>query len=298
MRTLSFKCKNKKIKGNVSLLVILILLASSVIALLSINQIQHLLTYGNMTFNYFRSFYLAKAWTELWLTEVYYREAWFDNSIESWDTIVVWNLLPEYTWFNPYFTMEIKSTFNPITNDIREGCNENNKIHLEAWDWIMLSLFRDNSAQLWTKWIISDTIQVEALPDNYVTSIEISDINDNDALFTFWIFSFSGEPNGNDFSMTNISVENLKHASYLKTFLSNHLPTNAKRRYLTIKNSWNKPVEFCIKNTSSSNKWIPYSDSLINVRANYWDMEVWLQTIVKKDTPAWSLNVLDKNPSQ
>jgi hypothetical protein len=39
------KIRNKRLKGNVSLLVIFILLASSVISLLSINQIQRLLTY-------------------------------------------------------------------------------------------------------------------------------------------------------------------------------------------------------------------------------------------------------------
>ncbi len=61
MRAITKSFIKKKLSGNVSLLVILILLASSVIALLSINQIQHLLTYGNMTFNYFRSYYLAKA---------------------------------------------------------------------------------------------------------------------------------------------------------------------------------------------------------------------------------------------
>jgi len=61
MKNFIAKIRNRRLKGNVSLLVIFILLASSVIALLSINQIQRLLTYGNMTFNYFRAFYLAKA---------------------------------------------------------------------------------------------------------------------------------------------------------------------------------------------------------------------------------------------
>jgi hypothetical protein len=61
MKNFIAKLRNRRLKGNVSLLVIFILLASSVIALLSINQIQRLLTYGNMTFNYFRAFYLAKA---------------------------------------------------------------------------------------------------------------------------------------------------------------------------------------------------------------------------------------------
>jgi hypothetical protein len=65
MKKLLAKIRNKKLKGNVSLLVIFVLLASSVISLLSINQIQRLMTYGNMTSNYFRAFYIAQAGTEL-----------------------------------------------------------------------------------------------------------------------------------------------------------------------------------------------------------------------------------------
>jgi hypothetical protein len=37
---------------------------------------------------------------------------------------------------------------------------------------------------------------------------------------------------------------------------------------------------------------IPYSNSLVSVQANYGDMEVGLQSVVKKEVPAWSLDVL------
>ena len=58
------------------------------------------------------------------------------------------------------------------------------------------------------------------------------------------------------------------------------------RRYLTIKNIWSTPVSFCIGNN------IPYSDYLVTVRGNYADMEVWLKSVVKKEIPSWSLDVL------
>ena len=68
------------------------------------------------------------------------------------------------------------------------------------------------------------------------------------------------------------------------------------RKYLTIKNpgTWNEVAEFCI---TMSNEPIPYSDSLITVFWHYGDMEVWLQSIVKKWVPDWTLNVLDEQPS-
>lgn len=285
MKKIISKIRNKRLKGNVSLLVIFILLASSVIALLSINQIQRLLTYWNMTFNYFRAFYLAKAGTELWLTEVYYREAWFEQTIDSWNAIVTENLVWVYSGFNPYFTMNISWNFLHLTDDVRytDKCDENNKITLGTWEWIMLSLFTDETE--WFSKILSseenDTI-IQELKNEEIENLKSDSIWD----FTFWIFAY------NDWNMADIIVKtwnnlinflnNLEVSKFLDTY------EGYPRKYLTIKNSWDEPISFCI-----SWRWyIPYSDSLITVRGNYGDMEVWLQSVVKKEVPSWSLDVL------
>ena len=277
MKSFISKLRNKKLKGNVSLLIILILLASSVIALLSINQIQRLLTYWNMTFNYFRAFYIAKAGTELWLTEVYYREAWFQQTINSGDAVITENLVWVYSGFNPYFTMDIEWQFKYLTDDVRytDKCDDDNKITLGTWEWIMLSLFTDE-----TKWfdnILSEKSIIKALDD--ITNLKMSPKWE---WLMFWLFSY--DKNGYD--MNSIVV---KEWNDLNKFLSDNMSkVKWDRRYLTIKNSWNETVSFCI-----SWKWdIPYSDSLITVRWNYWDMEVWLQSVVNKEIPFWAINVL------
>ena len=100
----------------------------------------------------------------------------------------------------------------------------------------------------------------------------------------FWLFGYNGKWN-----MTNIIVENPENKD-LNNFLKKNIEkVGWKRRYLSIKNVWDKePVSFCIK-------WdwdIPYSNYIITVRGNYADMEVWLQSVVKKEFPSWSLNVL------
>jgi hypothetical protein len=106
--------------------------------------------------------------------------------------------------------------------------------------------------------------------------------------FTFWLFDYDEH-----WDMKNIYVETWSDTK-LKAFLNNIKNDdikNSRRRYLTIKNSWteSETVSFCI---FMDDKFIPYSDSLITVRGNYGDMEVWLQSVVKKTTPSWSLNVL------
>lgn len=295
MKKFISKIRNTRLKGNVSLLVIFILLACSVIALLSINQIQRLLTYWNMTFNYFRAFYLAKAWTELGLTEVYYREAWFEHSINSWDAIVSWNLVWAYSWFNPYFTMNISWNFQYLTNDVRytSECSGNNKITLGTWEWIMLSLFYDKTNWIeniitWSN-INNINANIVEMGDNLIRKLTFEDLKKGSGFsyFTFWLFDY-----GEKWDMNNIYVETWDDLWY---FLNEKIGkvTTSPRRYLTIKNPGTneETVSFCIT-TNNSSEPIPYSDSLITVRWNYWNMEVWLQSIVKKSAPDWSLNVL------
>lgn len=289
MKEVLKKIRNKRLKGNVSLLVIFILLASSVISLLSINQIQRLLTYWNTTFNYFRAFYLAKAGTELGLTEVYYREAWFEDSINSWDAIVTENLVGVYSGFNPYFTMNIEWDFKVLTDDVRytNKCDDDYKITLGTWEWIMLSLFNDNTS--WIKNILSltDESNIKRLDNNFIKSIGMEKIDKELGFqyFTFWLFNYD-----ENWDMWNIIVET---GNNLNDFLWRNIDSvNWDRRYLTIKNpwTWNETVSFCIHN--KDNSLIPYSDALITVRGNYGDMEVWLQSVVKKEVPFWAMDVL------
>ena len=289
MKEVLKKIRNKRLKGNVSLLVIFILLASSVISLLSINQIQRLLTYWNTTFNYFRAFYLAKAGTELGLTEVYYREAWFEDSISSWNAIVTENLVGAYSGFNPYFTMSISWNFQYLTDDVRytNECSGGNKITLGSWEWIVLSLFIDKTKD---DKIFSGPSEIEELDKSIIEKLKLDgeEKNWNFKHYIFWLFDYD-----NNLDMWNIIVKTWTNLDTILTYDNiNNLKT---RRYLSIKNpwNWNDVVSFCIT-TSNTSKWtlIPYSNALITVRGNYGDMEVWLQSVVKRTSPGWSLNVL------
>lgn len=299
MKTLLAKIRNKKLKGNVSLLVIFILLASSVISLLSINQIQRLLTYGNMTSNYFRAFYIAKAGTELWLTEVYNRGDGF-NQILSGDFITTWNFLPEYAWFEPHFNMTITWSFKLLTNDIRETDNcSGNEIELAPNAWIMLSLFSDPTEQISD--ILSENDEFTPLENNLIKNLNITykvGYNNRPEL-TFAFFNYKRDNELNDYYMDNLVVKTKQ--SDLEKFLTDSEVSplindgdSGTKKYLTIKNSWNSNVKFCI---SMGSEEIPYSDSLITVFWHYGDMEVWIQSVVKKWVPDWTLNVLgNQNP--
>ena len=98
--------------------------------------------------------------------------------------------------------------------------------------------------------------------------------------------------------MDDIIVKNGQTPSQFSSFLTDpdvssliNGSDGKTKKYLTIKNSWNSNVKFCI---SMGNDDIPYSNSLITVFWHYGDMEVWIQSIVKKWVPDWTLNVLDE----
>lgn len=287
MKKLIAKIRNKRLKGNISLLVILVLLASSVISLLSINQIQRLMTYGNMTFNYFRAFYLAKAGTELGLTEVYNSGDWFSHAINSESAIVTWNLLSEYSGFNPYFDMTVTWQFLYLTEDVRESGECGSWIKLATWAWIMLSLFSDDNGDKGLHTILSGNVGNKPL-DNIK---DLSLVFNGGSELTFALFTYNKDDDGNEF-MEDLAVE--KWGTLLDFFnkenVKNLMWSNAYKKYLTIKNSWSEDVEFCVYK-----EWdfIPYSDFLITVFWHYGDMEVWLQSIIKKWVPDWTLNVID-----
>lgn len=294
MKQLMLEIRNRRLKGNISLLVIFILLASSVIALLSINQIQHLLTYWNMTFNYFRAFYLAKAWTELWLTEVYHREAWFENMINSWDSVITENLVWIYTWFDPHFIMNISWNFLYLTDDVRytDGCDIGNRIVLGTWEGVVLSLFKDSTSSIQQILTWTNESNIQRLSNDEIEQLKMDDVDRVwwwSKYFMFWLFDYD-----NAWDMWSIVV---KTWADLNNFLNSEINNvGGIRRYLSIKNpwTWNEIVSFCIL-SKQDGKLIPYTDSLITVRGNYADMEVWLQSVVKRQTPSWSINVLWDN---
>ena len=97
----------------------------------------------------------------------------------------------------------------------------------------------------------------------------------------------------NDDVMSYITVQNTdKLDTFVENLRGNSIFKSSKKQYLTIKNAGNSTVKFCIKKVYNNDDNIPYSHYLIDVQWHYGDMEVWLQSVVKKDIPSWALNVL------
>ena len=147
----------------------------------------------------------------------------------------------------------------------------------------MLSLFRDKTS--WFGKIFNEKSDITPLNDTQ--EVKKLNIDYNWEWLMFWLFGYDGDLTNLD--MWNIFVKDSSNMTF-KNFLTENIgDTIWARRYLTIKNSSNSDISFCI---NMDGKPIPYSNSLITVRGNYWDMEVWLQSIVEKEVPFWAMDVL------
>jgi len=70
-------------KGNISILVIFVLLASSLLGVLAMNFVQSMMKQSATIYNHYQSYYLAKAGIELVLAEIGHRGVWFEQSLSD-----------------------------------------------------------------------------------------------------------------------------------------------------------------------------------------------------------------------
>lgn len=131
--------KFKNPKWNISILVIFVLLASSLIGILTMNFVKQMVSYTNDMYSHNKSYYHAKAWLELALVEIDNAGIWFSNKIFSNDNIFIDN----FNCNNCKFDVEIigKTQYLSDMFWMWSGCNDENAFVLMWWESMVLPLF-------------------------------------------------------------------------------------------------------------------------------------------------------------
>lgn len=281
---------NRKLKWNISVMVILILLACSLMGILTIIFLRSLIEYTDDSYGYYKSYYMAKAWLELALTEIDNTDVWFQNSINSWDAIVINNF--GCPWCN--FISEIKWRSNLISNNFWEttGCEDGQKLSIPAKWSMILPMFYDNTTNF-----------SELLPWNYSHCLSWNDcyilfsnrmdlsINwDSSKNLNIWVVFLSWEDISLEYLyMDNYTINNIFH-SYFSAFqsyyrdeistITNLLP------YIVLSNPNGEEVKFCInsKVERPTTKYFVYS-----IWEYMWKT-VWLQAIYEQPVPSFLIN--------
>lgn len=137
-------------RGNVSILVMFIMIASALIGLLAMHFVQQMLKYSWVIHDYYKSYYLANAGVEMWITESTLRGIGFSTNVASGSSFFKNNFLCDDENENVCdLQMKVVGKTAMLGEKIWiekiEDCTKENAFHLKQWENIILPLFTEQA---------------------------------------------------------------------------------------------------------------------------------------------------------
>ena len=291
--------QNKILKWNVSIMIILILLACSLMGVLTVVFLKSLITYTDDTYSYHKSYYIAKAWLELALTEIDNSAMWFSQYIESGNVI---NNNFECVWC--HFTSHIQWRSRIISNDFWENpiCTDENALILQQWQSLIIPMFYDNNTNFFRILSGGDYDITPLWEDLSKYNLRLSCKNgcDNKMLNVWVIFQQWGlewDISWEYLYMTGIQIgasnffykyfDAFDHfQDYSQVWYKGYYP------YIVISNSEMSDAKFCIEHDNE--QW-PTTKYFISSLWEYMWKSVWLQAIYAQPVPSFFINPYDSH---
>lgn len=298
-------------RGNVSILVMFIMIATSLMGLLAMHFVQQMMEYSGVVHDYYKTYYLTKAGIEIGLTESNIRGIWFSTQISSW--FFAKNMICGDRC--KVDTQVMGST--PIARELFRNelteCNLSNAFHFKKWDNLMLPLFSEQifqtqkknleqldsskGAENWSKYL--------ALSKDTIEKIEIQKISDNNNFkANMGILAIKknndwtlGEFNTDITYFQKISFWEDSIKEFLKRFSEIYTDSTIFTQnffYLLIGNASDSEVVFCVstpKNQFSSNaKKLPTQRFWIESIAKFDDTKMSMEALYKQAIPSFFAN--------
>ena len=239
-------------KGNIILLALFVLFASSLIGLLISMMMRGFLRYSEDIASYQKASYLAKAGAEVWFLLTNTTKANFDYTLGKEGKEDKENILKNFTckrgkeenWICPDFNLNLEITWlwNSLNN-----CSKDNRITLSWGQSIIIPAFYANGIKLWWNW----SLEQVALP-----TIELS---------------------GNTLKKT-IATYDQNSTLTLEEWKENEkLNTNS---YFILSNTWQATIQIC-----PSWKNIPQENIKILSTATFRDKTIWKEYLSTQKLP-------------
>jgi hypothetical protein len=133
----------KKKSGNISILVIFVLLASSLLGILSMNFVQQMMKQSATVHNYYKAYYLAKAGLELSLAQVTSRGVGFEYTISNEDAIVSGNFFSGFDQSIYSLSTQISGMSMMLSKNFWQSTGCDTPYILAPGDTTIVPLFRD-----------------------------------------------------------------------------------------------------------------------------------------------------------
>lgn len=282
MKILSFR--DKKLEWNILILVILVMLTVAMMWLLTMSFLKQMFTYTINLDGYYKSYYLAKAWIELALTEIDNSKVWFSNSILWNDNIFTQNLCEG---LDCSVDLTISGRAKNLNNYFWEtgGCTTGNAFTLSWWESFALPLFLQDTwisnadIVLWNwSWNISnivsniDNLKMKA-PSDYHGRLTLSLVFPDLSNQLEYLYIETRKFDGN----------------MVEPFISKAIGSadfGDRKLYLMVSNPDEDPVSFCFSSTDELPATKFYVLSLWNYQWKY----VGMQAIYAQPIPSFMFN--------
>jgi len=292
-----------KKSGNISILVIFVLLASSLLGILSMNFVQQMMQQSTIVNSYYKTYYLSKAWIELGLSEIKHRGIGFNYPVATGDRIILDNFLCEP---NCSLSTILSGTAALLSSkfwqETDSGCAF--PYLLGSGDSLIVPLFRDIYSW-WVAGIFETWIVYQNLADLFKTDkIQITDISPDTV--TFWLLILSGEElyeNGVFFRSWSLDTPSLVafrtafetymagvDQNFANRYWSSELIDNGFKIYLMISNTAHQDQSFCLQTISNPLETVsvlPTDTFFLQSQASYGNQSVVLNASYAQPIPGF-----------
>lgn len=251
------------------------------------------MSYTDDTYGYYKSYYIAKAWLELALTEINNSSVWFSHMIYSWNIINGNNF--DCIWC--HFVSKVLWRSDRLSNKFWLGnnsCDETNALSLMPWWSMTIPMFYDNSSTF--REIFSNNKSIMTLSDERnklkverVSPENIPDIN-------IWlVFQSGSDVTWTYLYMTWLKFDTEFFRNYFREFdlMYGNEPWNQKLLlpYIVLSNPNTFEVRFCISITDTNKVFAwPTTKYFISSVWEFMGKTVWLQAIYAQPTPSFLIN--------
>lgn len=207
-------------KWNISILVIFVLLASSLLGILSMNFVQQMMKQSALVHAYYEAYYISKAWIELGLAQTTHRWIGFNYALNSGDAVVLDNFLCQP---NCSLSTTLSGTSSLLSKKFWQSTSCDAPYVLSGGQSIIVPLFRDNFVG-WIRDSFTSAIQYQNLADLFKNDkIAIVNVSPPD-IVTFWLLILSGE---------NLHENGVFFKTWMLTTSSLHWFRSAFESYMT-----------------------------------------------------------------
>lgn len=275
-------------KWNISILVLFVLLASSLLGVLTMTFVQHMMKQTATLYTYYQSYYLAKAGIEFGLAQLPFRGIWFEYIVNTGNLLLASNFLCASKWCD--FSFSLSGTSSELSEKFWEGSGCLSPFTLKTGQSLLFPLVKDigisSGSFLFSGQIFNKNLYKEIKTAKIITTDTVPivygmlvlsgwDLASDWIYFQTWVFDTDGLWK---------FLKNFEEHIQLPTLITNS-NISPYALYLMV-SSLDHPLSFCLSSSES----LPTQQYYLKSLGHYHQQSIWLEAIYRQPIPDFLMN--------